>query len=205
MMLVFLAILLLAAALCYPYLSAAISKHRMLRRLAKLSRSLGFRFRHRGMAFLSRNRGRQYELLIENDRRIYAVKLWSAYRNGTSLLLGERGRVRERRRVIEPLSVRRKKPYDHRSFALAVPRTRLSLRKKEKRAVTRILLVYPSYREILTKKEGRVVRLSSGDAIFDKLLYSPSALEQMLRREAEERNAAVTDAESKKKEQKTAT
>ena len=204
MMLIFLAILLLAAALCYPYLSAAISKYRMLRRLAGISRSLGFRFRHKGMACLSRNRGRQYDLLIENERRIYAVKLWSSYRNGTTLLLGKQGRVREQRRVVEPLSVGRKKPYEHRSFALAVPRTRLTLRKNEKRSVTRILLVYPSYREILAKKEGRVTRLSSGDPIFDKLLYTPSALEQLLCRESEELRAMSADSDSKEKSQRAA-
>ena len=183
-MLIVLVILLLIAALSYPYLSAAIAKYRMLRRLARVSRSLGFRFRHRGSLSLSRNRGRRYDLLIETERRIYAVKLWSAYRNGSVLLLGERGRVREQRRIHEPLAVRRKKPQYHRSLALAVPRTRLMLRKTEKRPVTRILLVYPSYREILVKKRDQILRLSSGDPIFDKLLYSPSAFEKLLRQEA---------------------
>ena len=183
-MLTFIAILLAVAALSYPYAAAAVSRFRMLRRLARVSRGLGFRFRHRGMPSVARNRGRRYDLLIENEEKIFAVKLWSAYRRDSALLVNEIGEIRERRRIREPLSVRRKKPQHHRSLALAVPRTRLTLRKTESRSVTRILLVYPSYREVLAERDCRTVRLGSGDNLFDKLLYSPSAFEALLRRES---------------------
>lgn len=182
-------IVLFAVALGYPYWWAAILRYRMIRRLRGVCRERGLRLRPlRKFLVPIRNRGAEYDLLIENKERIFAVKLWSAYRRGDTLVVTKNGQVRHRRYAPVVLDVRRgAKPARSESGARSVRRTKLSLSPKETRTVTRILLVYPSYRAIL-REEGRGERrLASGDPIFDKQLHSPSSLESLLRSEESSR------------------
>ena len=176
-------VLLLAAMLGYPYWSAAILRTRMLRRLKRTCREMGFRLRPlRSNLFFLRNRADSYDLLIEGRDRIYAVKLWSAYRRDGTLLITRDGRVRERRQAPVVLDVRRDaRGARSEGRAFPVRRTRLALSPKEKRTVTRLLLVYPAYRSIVRQTETGEIPLRCGDDFLDKMLITPIALEKRLR------------------------
>ncbi len=176
-------IILFLVALGYPYWWAAILRWRMVRRLGRVSRECGFRLRplRKPLLFI-RNRGQHYDFLIENKERIFAIKLWSAYRADSFLVITEHLRVFQRKYAPVPLDVRRNaKAAKSEGRARPVPRTKLSLSLKETRSLTRVFLVYPSYRAILRQERTGERRLMSGDSVFDKILYSPSALEGVLR------------------------
>lgn len=179
-----LVMLLLFGVLCYPYVQTEIQRRVMLRRLGTRVKKMGYRIRRKRYFGLFGNRSGQYDLFIGNNQRIWAVKLWSCYHAPASLLIDERGKVCEQIKIEEPLHVYPERGRYHRTFARSVSRTRLVLHKKETRAVTRVLLVYPAYRNILAKKQGTVTALKCGDRIFDKILHSPASLEQWLRQEA---------------------
>lgn len=185
-MLALLVIVLLIFALGYPYLSAMLSRHRMMKRLKKTCRDCGFRFRPlRRVTLLIRNRGNRYDFLIENKTQVLAVKLWSAYRQGSVLVVTDRGRVFERRYAPILMDVRRNaKVSKMEGRRQAVRRTQLPISTKDPRPQTKLLLVYPSYREVLRQVGEQEHPLSSGDVIFDKRLVSPSALERLLREQA---------------------
>ena len=184
-------LLLLAATLGYPYLSAAILRHRMLCRLEAVCHAAGYRLRRlRRPILLSRNRSGRYDLLIENRTEVLAVKLWSAYRRGTSLIC-EGGRVRERHTVSPPLRVNKDElPRSRDGRLLPVRRTRSPLHPNDRRTLTRILLIYPSYRSVSVSRDGGERVLSSGkDTVFDKLLFSPSSLQSYVEARGENSKA----------------
>ncbi len=176
-------IILLAVGLGYPYWWTAILRCRMIRRLRRVCGECGFRLRPlRKLWFFARNRGDRYDLFIENKERIFAVKLWSAYRRDDRLVITKRGRIYIRRYAPIVLDVRRgAKAAKNEGREYAIPRTRLPVSQKEKRDITRILLVYPSFRAILRSDEKGESRLISGDSVFDKRLHTPSSLEGVLR------------------------
>ena len=182
-MLVLVILLLLTVALLLPYGITLGLNARMLRRLERTCRETGFRMKRLHPILLPpRGRGRRYDLLLENRERIYAVKLWSATHTGCSLVVTGTGQVYEQKRGLLPMDLKQEnRDLRAKGAKAAVPRTVLSLPVGEKRPVTRILLQYPAYREVLAETEQGLRRLSSGSPIFDKLLYSPSAFETLLR------------------------
>ena len=92
-------ILLIAAAVVYPYAEGITLKARMLKRLRVEARDAGFKYRRLYKnIFLVRNRGRHYDLIIYDEARLFAVKLWSSYFQGSTLAVTEKGRVIERAR-----------------------------------------------------------------------------------------------------------
>ena len=186
-MTVLLVILLLALAVGYPYLSAVFLRSRMLRRLERTCRDCGFRFRPlRSFFWFVRNRGGRYDLIIENKTQVFAVKLWSAYRRDGILVITEKGRVFVRRYAPILLDVRRDaKEARADSRQRPVCRTVTPLSEKDRRPLTKILLVYPSYRAILRQDKGEELPLKSGDVAFDKTILTPSALEKLLRERGE--------------------
>ena len=176
-------IILLAAGLSYPYWWACILRYRMVASLRRICAECGFRLRPlRRLWIFVRNRGERYDLLIENRERILAVKLWSAYRRDDSLVITRLGRVYRRRYAPVVLDVRRDAvAAKGEGRAHSVRRTKLLVSPRETREITRVLLIYPSYRAILCSDGKQEKRLVSGDLIFDKRLHTPSSLEGLLR------------------------
>ena len=184
-MIVLLAVFFLTAMFGYPYWWAAICRMRMLRRLERVCRENGFRFRPlKKPLWFVRNRGDKYELLIENQTRVLAVKLWSAYRRDSVLVLARDGKISERRQAPVVLDVRRNAQGTKSVRGGGrVRRTILPLSQKDRRSVTKLLLVYPSYQKMMRQTGEGEISLHSGDVIFDKILISPSALEKLLTEE----------------------
>lgn len=182
-LIIILVILLLSGALLYPYISCAVLRDKMVRRLGEEASRAGFKlrvlYRH---VFFVRNLSEEYDLLIYNDEILYAVKLWASYKRSTSLVLTRGGRVVERRTVGSVLDVSGSdNSHTVESAPLSVPRTKLSKKYSRGREVRRILLVYPSYQKMLRIEGRREIPIRSGDELFDKRVYSPSAFIEVLR------------------------
>ena len=98
------------------------------------------------------------------------------------------GTIFEQKRDLFPMDLLRENA-DRRANGIkrSVPRTKLFLEKNEKRTVTKILLQYPAYRRVLVETNQGLVRLNSGSALYDKQMYSPSALESLLGRKGQEK------------------
>ena len=182
-------VLLIAAAVIYPYAEGMTLKARMLKRLRVEARGAGFKYRRfYKNIFLVRNRGAHYDLIIYDEKRLFAVKLWSSYFQGSALAVTEKGRVIERRRT-RPVFKLRERSAD---FVLLSPKgvrpTKIGKRFTLGREVERVLLVYPSYEKIIAKQGAGEVELKSGDTLFSKTLYSPSAFLKRLKSCAAENN-----------------
>jgi len=181
-MLVILVLLLLLAALLYPYASVFFARLRMLRKLIAEAKANGFRAEGSFLGMLTaRNRSDRYELLLVREDRLIAVKLWAAYRRSDSLLLTDRGRVVLYRSGRTPMATGKGRDGIRQgSKERAVPRTRLPKAVAERKDILRVLLVYPSYREIVLWDGEKRQRLNSQDTVFDKQLHTPSSFRRLL-------------------------
>ncbi len=181
-MLVVIVILGCAALLLYPLVSTLILRQLMLRRLRQFAKENGFRVRpmHR-LPILARNRSPRYDLFIEDGSRFFVVKLWSASHRGRTLILTQKGKVREEKKMIPVLKIKKNMPpLVISGTSRSVCRTKLPKKLEKNERIKRILLVYPSYSEIRAEKGERTIRLFSGDRVFDKLLYTPSSFSSLL-------------------------
>ena len=183
-MLVIIVLFLLLAALSYPYASVLFARFRMLRHLLDTAKANGYRADGSFWGMLTaRNRSDRYELLLVREDSLIAVKLWAAYRRSDSLLVTERGHVvlcRSGRTPMDTGSGTGKSGMRRFARPKSVPRTRLPKKYAERSEIVRILLVYPSYREIVKQSKNDRRAIVSGDMIFDKQLHSPSSLESFL-------------------------
>ena len=174
--------ILIGVVLLYPYVSVILSRKKAIKHLCGVVRRGGGRVRrlHRFVS-LSHNRAPRYDLLVAKGDTLYAVKLWSAKRRGVDLLISSDGTVAEQREDRDPLSPKGKaRERILRSAFYTVPKTRENFTVPEGKRVVHILLVYPSYRSVMGYRHMQWVELQSGDRVFDKILYSPSAFEKHL-------------------------
>ena len=174
--------ILIGLVLLYPYVSVILSRKKAIKHLRGVVRRAGGRMRrlHRFVS-LTRNLSPRYDLLIAKGDMLYAVKLWSAKRRGVDLLISSDGTVAEQREDRDPLTPKRKvQERVLRSAFYTVPKTRENFTVATGKRVVHILLVYPSYRKVMGYRHMQWVELQSGDRVFDKVLYSPSAFEKHL-------------------------
>ena len=64
---------------------------------------------------------------------------------------------------------------------MRVPKLKLHKKFTRGREIERVLLVYPSYESIRAESGRGFVTLKTGDTVFDKTLYSPSAFVKRLK------------------------
>ena len=175
-------ILLLVGAWVYPYVSAVILKAKMVNKLIKMADKEGFRYRRSFRSiFFTRNLSRKYDMLIYNEKKLYAVKLWSSYFAYCDLVLTRAGRIREERRSRGVFRIGQRDVLYIKSPSMRVPKLRLQKKFLSGREIERVLLVYPSYENIRAESGRGYVTLKTGDMIFDKTLYSPSAFVKRLK------------------------
>lgn len=191
-------VFLIAFAFAYPYAEGILLKARMLKRLRQEARDAGYKYRRfYKNIFLVRNRSSRYDLIIYDEKTLYAVKLWSSYFRGSSLVLTEMGRVIERRKT-RPVFKLKERSAD---FVLKRPQTvsptRISKKYTVGRDVVRVLLIYPSYEKIIAKRGAGEIILGSGDQLFSKTIYSPSAFLKRLKSDSVKKD---TDPDLKKSE-----
>ena len=179
-----LALLLLLGVYTYPYAVAVIMKARMLRVLSRTARASGYKykraFRH---VIFTRNLSRGYDMVIYNDEKLYAVKLWSSYFAYNSLVVTREGKIREERRTRHVFAMGDRSSIYVGGLTHRVPRLGLSKKYSKDREVERITLIYPSYESIRAETGRGEIKLRTGDELFGRLIYSPSAFIKKLREE----------------------
>lgn len=194
-----LALCLIFGALLYPYVSAILLRARMLKTLRERARAYGFKYRRfYKNSFLVRNRSPKFDMVIYNEKKLYAVKLWSSYFVHNKLCVTKRGRMFERRQTRPVFQMTDKKYIFMNTPRLSVPKTRLPKKYTRGREVERILLIYPSYETVGVYDGKSEIKLRTGDELFGKILYSPSAFRELLL------SQAPTEQKPKKAESATA-
>ena len=185
--------LLVVAGVLSPYISVAVKRKKMIKRIVSVARASGFRVRalHRLVCF-SFNRADGFDLLIENREQAFAVKLWSTARKNSVLVIRGDGSFYETQSVPEPFAPGEKPEHQLRGRAKSVPITKQNFKLKKGKPITAIMLYYPSNKEaVVDFGNGRIAQLEMGDRVFDKILCSPARLEKMLKSNAPESAQAV--------------
>ena len=185
---IFLLIALIAAILLYPYVSVAVCRYRAIVALRSKMRRVGGRMRVlRRFAFASANRSAKYDILVEKDSVFYAVKFWSCTHRNTTLRIGADGRVCEERMgsaPITPKGPRKERAISYRSKY--VPKTEYNFKNPSGKKIINVILVYPSYKNIILDKDGEERALHSGDLFFDKVILTPLAFGKILSQKTED-------------------
>ncbi len=172
---------LLAAILLFPYALLVFKRQKMLRHLYKTAELCGYRVRplHKWVS-LSKNRDDRYDILIEDKERAYVIKLWSAKKADSTLIINKDGTFCESSVVPGGLSA--DDEYIFTEKPQAVPVTRSNFRVKKTKILELILLYYPEHKSVYIDLGGKRVPLCEGQKIFGKKVLTPETLEQMLRR-----------------------
>lgn len=179
---IFLLVAIIAAVVLYPYISVAVCRYRAIVNLRSKLRRVGGRMRVlRRFAFMSPNRASKYDLLVEKDSVLYAIKFWSCVHKNASLRICSDGRVCEERvssAPITPRGPRKERAVSYR--ARYVPKTEYNFKNPNCKKIINVILVYPSYKNIILDKEGDAQILKSGDLFFDKVIMTPLAFGKIL-------------------------
>ncbi len=187
------AVLLLAALVLSPRVISICKRKKMLARLTQTAEKNGFRVLklHR-FVYFARNRAQMYDVLFESRERAFAVKLWSAVNIRATLVVDERGGVRESAVLPPELDTHLAGERVHTAKYKRVPRTRCNFKLKENKPTEYIMLYYPQNKAAVLQKGGQKKYLKSGDRIFDKILCTPKYFAEMLTK-ANTKNVNKTD------------
>lgn len=174
-------VLLIALGIASPYISVVMKRRKMLKRITAAAAENGCKIRtlHKFVC-LSPNRGAQYDLIIGNKTRVYPIKLWSAVRRNSTLVIKKNGYVFETYGTASPLHTENAKKYTVKGRELAVRATRDNFKVRSDRTVTPILLYYPCNKLVLADLGNSKRKIEFGDTVFKKILCSPTMLEKML-------------------------
>ena len=177
-----LALLFIGGSLIYPYIIPKLSQGRAVKRLIKDAKSMGYKHKkfYKNI-FAVRNLSYKYDVVIYNETDAYAIKLWNSKHASSALVLTDGGRVFERRLAVPVMDTSKNKSAQIKERAKGVPKTRLPKRFSKKEGIREILLVYPSYSEIVYEGKAGKVSLNVGDELFDKELFSPTEFAAELR------------------------
>ena len=189
---IFLIIAAVIAVIIYPYVAVAIYRYKAILHLRVKLRHIGGRMRIlRGFVFVSANRSSKYDLLVEKDEILYAVKLWSGAHRNADLRIYSDGRVGEERTNKEPMTPKGRagdKSKTARYSARQVNKTVYNFKIPNGKKIINVLLIYPSYRNIILERNGEERILQSGDVFFDKVMLTPYAFLKMLSGTDENKN-----------------
>ena len=179
-MVFFLLTALVAAGVSSPYVAVVLKRKRVIKRLSHIAKKSGFRvIALHGFAYLSTNFSPKYDFLFECRDYAYAVKLLSSPRKSVSLVVKD-GRARTATDVSEPMIVGEKAVSRVSTRGKPVRVTANNYKVKKGKAVVGVLLHYPPFSEITVGEK----KLSVGDKLFDKLLYSAGTFENELLKNA---------------------
>lgn len=189
---IFLLIAVMIAVVIYPYIAVAIYRYKAIAQLRVKLRHIGGRMRVlRTFACLCANRSSKYDLLVEKNDILYAVKFWSCAHKNTDLRIYPDGRVGEERTHKEPMTPKGRagdKNKTARYSARQVNKTVYNFKIPNGKKIINVLLVYPSYRNVKLERNGEEKIMQSGDVFFDKIMLTPYAFFKMLSGTDEDKN-----------------
>lgn len=175
-------VLLTALVVLSPYIVILRKRYKMLKRLTAISEKYGFRVRclHK-LVLLSLNTGKKYDILFENRKCAYAVKLWSAAKKEAQLIANPDGRFFLTSTAVTPLNVDgNKAERSVRSRIYTLSPTQNNVKVKKGKPVISILLYYPQYKGVFLTVDKRRIRITDGSKLFDKIVCSPAYFERIM-------------------------
>jgi len=175
-----LVLLILIAAVLYPHIKIAYARLLLLKRLEKICSRKGCRLKilRRGVLFAG-NENPYYDLMVETENRIVAIKIWSQAARDSVVIFFEGGSysIKRTARNIIPSS----RPV--RVMASGVKRLPKPVRNfnANNNSVLPILLIYPAFSEIrYVTRDGLQYEIEPGDRIFEKTLTNYKLLEKII-------------------------
>ena len=173
--------LLVALILMLPHISIVYKRGRMIKYITHAASESGFSVTHlHRLVCLSPNRADRYDLLVHNSERAYAIKLWSATKKQSTVVISRDGTVCECRRIPEPLSPDSERIYSIKGKKLSVPITKCNFKVKKGITVDHILMYYPRNKDTFLDFGTHKKRLGDGDRIFGKTVCSPTRFYKLL-------------------------
>ena len=183
-MLIFLLVAVIIAVLLYPYIAVAIYRYIAISRMRMSLRRIGGRIRTlRALCIFSANRASKYDLLVEKDCVLYAIKLWSCAHKNADIRIYSDGRVGEERVCKAPLSPKRNSVDEEKVtkyYARAVNKTEYNIKIPKGKKIVNVMMLYPSYRKVILECNGKERCLQSGDVFFDKIIFTPFSFYKMI-------------------------
>ncbi len=179
-MIFFLLVAVVALVVISPYITVVYKRKKMISRITDIASKSGFRVRslHKFVCF-SFNRGKKYDLLFECKTHAYAVKLWSATKKNSTLIV-KNGRISESVIIPDEIVADERKRRIDGNFK-RVPVTQNNFKLRRGKPVLFILLIYPPNREIISVEKTTRKKLDFGDKLFDKTIYYPANFERLFK------------------------
>lgn len=169
-----------AGILIFPFAAIITQRQNMLKHLYKTADLCGYSVRplHKHVSF-SRNLSDRYDLLIENDEEAYVIKLWSAKKSDSTLVINKNGTVYES--SVVPGGLSSNEHYVVTGKAKPVPVTRENFRVKKVKRLEKVLLYYPENARVEIDLGNKRVPLIEGQKVFGKTVLTPKTFEARLR------------------------
>ena len=169
-----------------------VRRAKALNKIKALASRCGFKIKnaHR-FVFLARNRGATYDVVLANKQRVYAVKLWSALHNDSTLVLCPDNTYYVARGVSEPFEQKDRGEYNLRNRRRKVPDTKLTVKVGAGREMVNVLLICPPYKKIMQRRGKDILIYEQGDRIFGKTVYFPDGFEKLILESSDPRRAEM--------------
>lgn len=180
-MLFLILVILLILGLCSPYIAVVIKRRKMLRGLVAFAAENGYRTKplHRFVC-LSPNRGRKYDLIIQNKAFAYPVKLWSTAKRSSTLVVRKNGQYYETYGVDDPMKTDKAQRHTVKGIERTARPTQENFKVRVGKTVTPILLFYPCNNVVLADLGDSRRKIEPGEKIFRKTLCTPATLRKIL-------------------------
>ena len=183
---VFIVLIILLGLIFYPYILTALSTAKMLSKLRRIAKREAYHIIPlKKFLWFQRNFSKNYDFLIEGRGITIAVKLFSAVRRNSGLVIKPDGTASISSKQTAPMEIypgTKKKERVGDIFGKNVKISELSENWNviEGKNVDKVLLVYPSFSEMVFFDGREEAELRSGDTVFEHTIYTPYGLEQKL-------------------------
>ncbi len=133
------------------------------------------------LALLSPNLSQYYDFAFESRDKVILIKLWSAVKKDTTLMLASDGTARELTHVRVDIVSNDDSTKRLQGCARRVPKTRLLQKLPEGKNIRKVMLCYPPYKQMIWQQKGERRIIAYGDEVFDKIVLTAGQTEEILK------------------------
>ena len=180
---VFIILLLIAAALFYPYIVTAVKCKKMLTKLGRIAKREAYNIIPlRRFPWLPNGFGGKYDFLLEGRGSVWAVKLISCIYKNSYLVITPDGKGAIGYTVMPPFDIdKKRKPSRLSGKAKDISKIDEGWSQGLNKEIRGALLIYPSFKAVVFNDGRGEVRLNAGDNIFERTIQTPYSLEQIMK------------------------
>lgn len=180
----FIVLIIISGLVFYPYIFMLIANWRMLSKLRRIAKREAYRMiplRH--FLWIPKSRFCGYDFLIDGRGQVMAVKLMSAVRKNF-LIIRPDSTATVSAIAREPMEIHSDKKGNKKWCATGKPvklsEIKENFNTEQGKVVEKMLLVYPSFAQIIFFDGNCEAELRSGDTVFEHTICTPYGLEQKL-------------------------